>query len=136
MGSPVTFAKGVLAEIITLAAGSADEVCGLLFGTPDRVDAALACRNVAADPATAFEIDPAALLAAHRRARSGGPAIAGCFHSHPSGDVTPSLRDAAAAAANGWLWAIVGAGEVGLFRAVADGPIHGRFDAVRFGIDD
>ena len=130
MGTGVSFAKGVLEEIHSLAAASPVEVCGLLFGTADRVDAMLACRNVASQPLTAFEIDPALLLAAHRVARRGGPTIAGCYHSHPGGDPTPSPRDAAAAAANGWLWVIVGGGEARVYRAVVAGAIHGRFDAV------
>ena len=128
MGVSVTFAKGVVAEIVRAAAGSRDEVCGLLLGLPDRVDAMRACRNVASDPTTAFEIDPAALIAAHRAARAGGPVIVGCYHAHPRGDATPSRRDAADAAPNGWLWLIVGRGEARLFRAVEYGAIRGRFD--------
>ena len=128
MGRPVGFAKGVLDEIVRLAAGSRDEVCGLLLGTADRIDAALPCRNVAADPATAFEIDPAQLIAAHRAARRGGAQVLGCYHSHPSGDARPSRRDAAGAEANGWIWVIVGGGEVRAFHAVEQGVVHGRFD--------
>src|SRR3546814_6701011 len=37
-----------------------------------------------------------------------GPAIAGCYHSHPCGPAEPSARDAAAAAPDGALWLIVG----------------------------
>lgn len=108
------------------------EVCGLLFGTPDLVTAYASCRNVAANPAVAFEIDPAALIAAYRAARNGGPAIVGCYHSHPLGPPTPSVRDAAAAEPNGWLWLIIGSGSALCWRAVADGAHHGRFDAVPF----
>lgn len=126
----VTIASDVLHRLLAEAAASPDEVCGLLFGTPDAIAAALHCRNVAAEPARFFEIDPAALLAAHRAARAGGPAIAGCYHSHPTGDPSPSARDAAGAAADGWLWLIVGGGEARLFRAAKEGAIHGRFDTV------
>lgn len=86
------------------------------------------CRNVAADPARRFEIDPAALLAAHRAARAGGPAILGCYHSHPSGVAEPSACDAAAAEPNGWLWLIVAGDQVRGFRAVGTGMLHGRFE--------
>lgn len=129
MGTPVSFAKGVLEEISAHAAGSREEVCGLLFGTPDRIDAALPCRNVAADPVTSFEIDPAQLLAAHKGARAREARVVGCYHSHPGGDAMPSARDAAAAEANGWVWVIVGGEEVTVFRAVENGAIHGRFDS-------
>ncbi len=106
------------------------EVCGLLFGTSERVDAALPCSNVASDPRTAFEIDPAALIAAHKAERRGGPAIVGCYHSHPNGAALPSPRDAAAALPDGAFWLILAAGQACLFRAVEHGAIEGRFVAV------
>ncbi len=108
----------------------AREVCGLLFGARDRIRSHLSCRNVAADPRSAFEIDPAQLIAALRAERSGGPSIAGCYHSHPSGTSMPSPRDADAAAPNGWVWLIVGGHGTGVYRAVEDGRHHGRFDAI------
>lgn len=123
----------VLAAIVNEAERVPDrEVCGLLFGTPDRVTAARPCRNVAADPRTAFEIDPAHLIAAHRTARTGGPQIVGCYHSHPSGAPEPSVRDAEAAVADGSIWLIAAGRSVGCWRAVADGDRHGRFDAIRY----
>jgi desampylase len=106
------------------------EVCGLLFGTVDRIEAATPCRNVAADSACRFEIDPAALVAAHRAMRAGGPRLLGHYHSHPTGRAEPSPRDAADAAPDGALWLILGGGEVRLWRAVAWGAVHGRFDPV------
>ena len=106
------------------------EVCGLLVGTPDRVTGALPCRNVALDPRTAFEIDPAQLIAAHRAARAGGPTIVGCYHSHPDGALTPSARDAEAAVPDGSIWIIVAGRGTGIYRAVKYGRYAGRFDAV------
>lgn len=111
------------------AADPAREVCGLLTGD-DVVSGTIACANVAADPARAFEIDPAALIAAHRDERRGGPALAGCYHSHPTGKAWPSARDAANAAPDGWLWLIAGGGRIAAFLAVEAGEIHGRFAAV------
>ena len=111
------------------------EVCGLLFGTDDAIETAVACRNVAEDPATRFEIDPAALLAAYRTQRSGGPRIVGCYHSHPSGAAHPSACDAAMADPNGWIWLIAGGADLAAFRATDDGAIHGRFDAVDYVVD-
>jgi desampylase len=130
MGMGVAIASELLRQLADAASASAEEVCGLLFGTLEAGVSAQTCRNVAADPRRRFEIDPAALLAAHRAQRAGGPAIVGCYHSHPRGDPTPSPRDAADAAANGWLWLILGAGEARLFRAVEGGAIHGRFEEV------
>ncbi|MDP1026017.1 M67 family metallopeptidase [Sphingomonas sp. KR1UV-12] len=128
--------SGLVARI--LAAAAADpmrEVCGLLTGAPDRVSGIQPCANVAADPATRFEIDPAALLTAHRRARLGGPAIIGCYHSHPTGRAEPSPRDAADAAPDGSLWLIVADGRIGAWRAVSGGARHGRFDPVTLRCD-
>lgn len=110
------------------------EICGLLFGTAERLVEARRCRNVAAAPASAFEIDPAALIAAHRAARDGGPALIGCYHSHPNGVATPSARDAAAASPDGTLWIIIAGDTVACYRAVADGGLGGRFDPLPYRI--
>ncbi len=127
----VTVSSAALATIRAhVAAAPDEEVCGLLLGGEGHVAEAMPCRNVAADPAGFFEIDPAQPLAAHRAARSGGPAVLGHYHSHPGGSPVPSARDAAGAAPDGSLWLIVGAGEARLWRAVADGAVEHRFDPV------
>src|ERR1700757_2947281 len=94
------------------------EICGLLFGSAGRVEGLAICRNVAETPETAFEIDPAQLIAAHRAARAGGPVLCGCFHSHPGGLAEPSPRDAAAAMPDGSLWLIVAGADLLIYRAV------------------
>ncbi len=115
----VTISSQLLRQLIAEAVASPDvEVCGLLFGTAGRISAAEACANVAADPARTFEIDPTALFAAHRRARSGGLAVAGHYHSHPSGSPVPSPRDAAQAMGDGAVWVILGSGEARAWRSV------------------
>ncbi|MEH3046788.1 M67 family metallopeptidase [Sphingomonas adhaesiva] len=122
---------GLRNEIAASAAASPDaEVCGLLLGRGSRVERVVACRNVAATPARRFEIDPAALIAAHRAARGGGAAVIGHYHSHPTGTATPSPRDAADAPPDGSIWIIVAAGGLSAWRAVRDGALHGRFDPV------
>jgi desampylase len=102
------------------AAAPGSEICGLLFGDGDRIDAARAAANVAARPADSFEIDPAALIAAHRAERHGGARIIGCYHSHPGGRPEPSERDRSAAEPGG-VWLIVAGGIVRGWRAGADG---------------
>lgn len=109
------------------------EACGLLFGAPGLVSGAIRCRNVAATPLTTFEIDPQQLIESHRAARQGGPAVVGCYHSHPGGDPAPSATDAAMAAADGSIWLIVGGWRMGAWLAVAGGERHGRFDPVEIG---
>lgn len=124
-------ATDLVDAIVAEAAATPEiEVCGLLLGRGRTVEEARRCRNVADDPSCRFEIDPAALLAAHRQARAGGLPILGCYHSHPSGLAEPSARDAAAAVPNGWLWLIVAGREVRGWRAVEAGHRRGRFDAI------
>ncbi|WP_028966126.1 Mov34/MPN/PAD-1 family protein [Sphingomonas phyllosphaerae] len=115
-------------ELIALAAADPDEICGLLLGAGDQIMRLVPCRNVAGDRAVRFEIDPGALIAAHRVARNGGAQVIGHYHSHPSGVARPSPRDAADSAPDGSIWLIVAGEAVTAWRAVADGGVHGRFD--------
>jgi desampylase len=117
----VRIARELIDRLIAEAAAHPDEeVCGLLFGSADRIDAAVATANVAPDPTRWFEIDPAALIAAHKAERAGWRRLIGCYHSHPSGDARPSVRDREAAEA-GRLWLIIGNGQVCLWRATCEG---------------
>ena len=92
------------------------EVCGLLLGERRRISGLKPCTNVHPSPETHFEIDPRALIAAHRAAREGGPPVAGYYHSHPEGPPEPSSTDRANATGDGKVWAIVGQGRVGWWR--------------------
>ena len=117
-------------RILDHAASSRDEVCGLLLGDEGRIASVRPCANASDEPARRFELDPAALIAAWRAGRSGGPRVIGHYHSHPTGDARPSATDAAEAAADGAIWIIAAAGQVAAWRAVAAGVVHGRFDPV------
>jgi desampylase len=131
VGVTVEISSALLGRLLGEAAGEPDrEICGLLFGSDGAITEATPARNVAADPSRRFEIDPAALLAAHRAARAGGPRLIGSYHSHPSGEATPSACDAEAAAPDGGLWLIIAGGEVRAWRAGPSGALHGRFDPV------
>lgn len=89
------------------------EACGILLGEGGRITAARPARNVHPSPHTHFEIDPQALIDAHRAARAGGPAVLGYFHSHPQGPAIPSATDRACASGDGRVWAIIAAGDSG-----------------------
>jgi proteasome lid subunit RPN8/RPN11 len=109
--------RSALKRMLEAAAAAApDEACGLLLGTGKCLATAVPCANVAPDPARHFEVDPAALIAAHRAARTGGPALIGYFHSHPNGLARPSGTDDAMAARDGRIWAIVAHDEVTLWQ--------------------
>lgn len=120
-----------MTRLLALAAASQGrEICGLLFGSAEQIDAFQPAENIAADDARRFEIDPAVLIAAHRNERSGGAAMIGHYHSHPSGQPEPSAVDARSISGRGRLWLILGSGEARLFRECAGGPIHGAFEAI------
>ncbi len=107
------------------------EACGLLLGQAGSVTAAQPAANVASDPERRFDIDPAALIAAHRAARSGGaPLVLGYFHSHPTGVAAPSATDAAMAARDGKIWAIVAGETVTLWRDGVSGFEPLSYDVV------
>ena len=92
------------------------ECCGLLLGRCERIEQVQPAENVADDPARRFEIDPVALLAAHKAARQGGPELIGYYHSHPDGHPLPSATDCEHASGDGRLWAIIAKGEVTFWR--------------------
>lgn len=97
------------------------EICGLLFGSDGRIETAEPCANVALHPEREFEIDPAALFAAHRRARAGGMPVIGHYHSHPSGNPVPSRTDAGHAMGDGAIWLIIGRGEALAWQTLVAG---------------
>lgn len=93
------------------------EVCGLLLGEGARIESAVPTPNIHPQPATHFEIDPQALIDAHRAARgAGGPQVLGYFHSHPVGRPVPSATDRAMAAHDGRIWAIIAGSDVRFWR--------------------
>lgn len=109
------------------AAAPETEVCGLLFGIEgDAVTAIQSCANVAVRPVDTFEIDPASLIAAHKAQRSGGPTLIGCYHSHPNGVGTPSLRDGESADGGQKLWLIVADNRIRAWLVAG----QGRFEEV------
>ena len=97
-----------------------EECCGLLLGR-EAIEDAVPAGNVAADPRRRFEIDPQALVDAHRAARADGPDVIGYYHSHPAGPSGPSAVDRAMASADGKIWAIVVEGGVTFWRDGRDG---------------
>lgn len=108
MGTGITLTSGVLATVLEEAARALPfEACGVLLGRANRVEAAPGTANVHPDPAGHFEIDPVALVAAHKAARAGGPHVLGYWHSHPNGRAEPSDEDRAAASGDGRAWLIV-----------------------------
>lgn len=122
MGSDLFVTRPVLAALTAAAAHAApNEACGLLLGVDRLIDEARVCANVASAPSRFFEIDPVALIAAHRAQRGGGAALLGYFHSHPSGSALPSDEDRRQAGGDGKVWAIVGGNDVQFWRDTPQG---------------
>lgn len=92
------------------------EACGLLLGKAGRVEQVQPARNIHPTPQTHFEIDPQALVDAHRTARNGGPEVIGYYHSHPNGLAEPSATDREQALRDGRIWAIAAGGDVTFWR--------------------
>ena len=121
----VTISRAVHEQILAHAAESPHhEVCGLLFGAGDRIDAAEPTANIAENATKRFEVNPTHLFAAIRAERSGGRKLIGHYHSHPRGDAVPSHEDREQAQDVGRLWLIVGGGELAAWRAVEPGRLE------------
>lgn len=121
--------SGAIATLLEEATRAApNECCGLLLGRGQTIERAVPCANVHCDPAGHFEIDPAALIAAHRAARAGGPELIGYYHSHPNGRAEPSAKDRAAACGDRRIWAIIADAKVQMWRDGANGfePLSSR----------
>jgi len=93
------------------AAAWPHEACGLLVGTRAddsiRVQSVIVTENIARDPERRFEVEPRALLSAHREARTAGQELLGPWHSHPDGPARPSATDSVRAVSAGEVWLIV-----------------------------
>jgi proteasome lid subunit RPN8/RPN11 len=82
------------------------ECCGLLIGTPARIDTAHPARNLKTG-ATRFLIDPRDHFAAVHAARESKRFVIGVYHSHPNGPASPSPADLAEASYDDYLYLIV-----------------------------
>ena len=114
--------RELLAKLLDEAKGTHPrECCGILLGEGTRITAIQPAQNLHPEPTRHFEIDPQALIDAHRAARKGGAQVLGYYHSHPISAPQPSATDQAMAARDGSIWAIVGRGEVTFWRDEATG---------------
>lgn len=105
-------------EIFAHAAGSDEEVCGILAGdrgdgaeSESRVEAIHRARNVADSPRTRYLIDPEQQLRIIEAIEDSGREVVGFYHSHPEGPPLPSETDAERATWPGYSYAICVPGE-------------------------
>jgi proteasome lid subunit RPN8/RPN11 len=69
------------------------ECCGLLAGRAGVITHVFPAANVAANPATGYEIDPRETVRLMREFRERELEFLGIYHSHPNGKNEPSARD-------------------------------------------
>jgi proteasome lid subunit RPN8/RPN11 len=132
MGMEIELTRAAFGGILAAAERAhPDEACGMLLGHGNRVTETHSARNIHPTPQTHFEIDPQALIDAHRAARQGGPGVLGYYHSHPTGRAEPSATDRALASGDGRVWAIAAGSDVAFWRDDEDG-----FVALSYSIDD
>ena len=119
----LVLSPALVAELAAHArAASPDECCGFLLGRAGsfEVDAAVRAVNRAGLVSLAgrarFAIAPEDVFDAHRAAAGRGLAILGFYHSHPSGDGSPSAHDRVLAWP-GAFYVIVAAGRARAFVA-------------------
>ncbi|MBV7259191.1 M67 family metallopeptidase [Erythrobacter sp. WH158] len=97
------------------------ECCGILLGEGGCITGVIETLNVHPTPQTHFEIDPQALIDAHKAERKGGLRLMGYFHSHPTGDAYPSETDKKMATHDGKVWAIIAGGGMMFWTDDKDG---------------
>ncbi|MBA3492703.1 MAG: M67 family metallopeptidase [Gammaproteobacteria bacterium] len=101
-----------------VTAGYPHETCGLLIGRQgagavEVLDSVQAANLDQERPGDRYELDPKAMLAEDRDARSRGLEIVGVWHSHPDHPAAPSETDRAAAW-EGWSYLIVSVARDGI----------------------
>jgi proteasome lid subunit RPN8/RPN11 len=93
----IAIAGDVLDAMIAHARREApNECCGLLVGSPGRIDESIAATNLAAS-ASRFLLDPSEHIAINRRLRGSTREVVGTYHSHPRSPAVPSPTDVAEA---------------------------------------
>jgi len=103
----VKISKAALDAIVAHARESLPgECCGLMIGTPLRIDSAHPARNLEAGN-TRFVIDPRDHFAAVHAARESRRFVVGVYHSHPNTPPIPSPADRAEASYDDYVYLIV-----------------------------
>lgn len=108
----IGFPRACYDEIIRQGKRGADvEICGVLGGEYDddrsRVRSVHQAQNVAAVPASRYELDPEEQFQLIERIEDAGEEIVGFYHSHPRGPPRPSETDTDLATWPGYSYVIV-----------------------------
>jgi proteasome lid subunit RPN8/RPN11 len=94
MDAAIKILRDVATQLLEYArAELKQECCGLLAGSDGVITRAFPATNIAANPATAYEIAAGELFRLMREIRAAGLEMLGIYHSHPNGENAPSPRD-------------------------------------------
>ncbi len=94
MTSSLAIPANLLTRLTSIAlANPKAECCGLLAGREGAITRIFPATNVAASPATSYEIAPEELFRLMREIRAASLELLGIYHSHPNGKNEPSPRD-------------------------------------------
>ena len=94
MSEPVILPNSLRRQLLEQAlANPHREVCGLLGGCGQALLSYYPVRNIAADPANEFLMDPAGQIGVMKQLRASGEQLLGIFHTHPTTTARPSARD-------------------------------------------
>lgn len=99
-------AAAAAAIALAARAGYPSEACGLLVGTPGRVERMVPAANVAERARDRFEIDPRVRLSVMKELRGTPQRVIGHWHSHPDHPPRPSTTDLAQAYEPALVWVI------------------------------
>jgi proteasome lid subunit RPN8/RPN11 len=90
----ISILRSIVAELSAHALQDPSrECCGLLAGREGAITRIFPATNVAANPATSYEIAPEELFRLMREIRAASLELLGIYHSHPNGINEPSPRD-------------------------------------------
>lgn len=94
MSACTSILRSILAELSTIARQDPSlESCGLLAGREGAITRIFPAANVAASPASSYEIAPEEIFRLMREIRAASLELLGIYHSHPNGRNEPSPRD-------------------------------------------
>jgi proteasome lid subunit RPN8/RPN11 len=94
VAAAIRIRREILASLLDQARREPNLECsGLLAGRDSVITLALPAANVAANPATAYEIAAEDLFRLMREIRAAGLELLGIYHSHPAGENKPSAQD-------------------------------------------
>ena len=96
-GARIVVSPGILVEVVQHARGCfPEEACGFLVGREDRIERFVPAEN-ALESKTAYSVEPLFLFELFQELRASGESLVAIYHSHPTGEATPSQRDVAEA---------------------------------------